>query len=95
MVPAQVMVGVITQVEFAIVLKDFKETSVKVISFVCKQMYLWLRWNSKFIITEIICPGDGYCSYNGWCDVASGTCSCFYGNYGNTSCCFFKWGVKN
>ena len=29
------------------------------------------------------CPGDGYCSYNGWCDVTSGTCSCNEGFQGN------------
>ena len=23
------------------------------------------------------CPGDGYCSHNGLCDVTDGTCICF------------------
>ena len=43
----------------------------------------WLRWNSKFISTDISCPGDGKCSYNGWCNVTNGTCSCYEEFYGN------------
>ena len=34
------MVGVISQVELALVMKDFTETHVKVIIFFSKQMYL-------------------------------------------------------
>ena len=82
------MVGVISQVELALVMKDFTETHVKVIIFFSKQMYLWLRWNSKIISTESICPGDGYCN-NGWCNVTSGTCSCYSGYEGET--CYGKY----
>ena len=40
MVNAHIMVGVMSQMELALVMKDFTETSVKVISFFSKQMYL-------------------------------------------------------
>ena len=87
MVNAHIMVGVMSQMELALVMKDFTETSVKVISFFSKQMYLWLRWNIKFISTESICPGDGKCSYNGWCDVTSRTCYCYDGYEGDKCQC--------
>ena len=46
-------------------------------------MYLWFGWNSKFLPTESICPGIGYCSIQGTCDVLTGTCSCKEGFQGD------------
>ena len=40
MVTDHIMVGVMSQVELALVMKDFMETSVKVITFFSKQMNL-------------------------------------------------------
>ena len=46
-------------------------------------MYLWLRWNIKFISTDMKCPGDGYCSNQGTCVFSTGTCTCNEGFQGD------------
>ena len=42
-----------------------------------------IRWNIKFMSTDLQCPGDGYCSNHGTCDVLTGTCNCDPGFQGD------------
>ena len=53
---------------------------------------MYLTWIGKFISTDDCsyytynnCPGDGWCSDQGWCDICTGTCDC-YGGYQGSVC---------
>ena len=35
------------------------------------------------MFTDLQCPGDGTCSYQGLCDVSTGTCVCHSGFQGD------------
>ena len=43
-----------------------------------------MRWNIKFLFTDLQCPGNGTCSNQGICDVVTGTCQCDCGFQGDT-----------
>ena len=56
---------------------------------------IYIRLNIKLISTDMQCPGDGYCSNQGICDVSTGTCTCDSGFQGDmcqgTGCLRAKW----
>ena len=39
--------------------------------------------NLNFMFTDLQCPGDGTCLYQGLCDVSTGTCVCLFGFEGD------------
>ena len=54
--------------------------------------------NLNFMFTDLQCPGDGTCSYQGLCDVSTGTCVCnsgFQGDMCQGNVCFIKIRSKN
>ena len=91
---AQIKVSVMFLLELALVIKDFMELCVRVKKHSSAKK-IYIRLNIKLISTDMQCPGDGYCSNQGICDVSTGTCTCDSGFQGDmcqgTGCLRAKW----
>ena len=90
MVTVHLMVGVMSQVELALVMKDMMETSVKVNTFFTWQYVFVLKVNWQIHTDDCYynghyygCPGEPYkCLDQGWCNYCTGTCNCYEGYQG-------------
>ena len=75
---AVIMVSVISQLGFAIAMKNIREMTALVIYFSSISQKSLVT--SRFFFVELKCPGD--CSNAGNCDTSTGQCTCDSGRHG-------------